>query len=302
MALGLLADGPARTRRGDAVLLAATALAIPLNPLLCPVIFVTSASLYFLEGEEGRAAARRGAGLSFVGSALGASLAFAENLLRRGALLDFGYAGEGFTAPFFEGLFGQLFSPARGALFYLPLFFVGILLLGRRVRTDVRRFAASGTTFGVLLVLAYAKWHAWHGMTYWGPRFLLPLSVLGAAFVALAWREFPRPAGARVPRPSRRAFVRGLQGRRRRRRRAAPGVPPARRGAPLVLLGLGPAAARLVALAGGPRFDALPPLDGGGGGHARPLRGPRRPHGARSITTRDLPAGTGTPIRLRSAA
>lgn len=197
VALGLLADGPARTRRGDVVLAAATALAIPLNPLLFPVIGVTSAMLFFLEGEEGRAAALRGAVLAFVGGALGASLAFEENLLRRGSALDFGYSGEGFTAPFSEGLFGQLVSPARGAFFYVPLFFVGIFLLGHRVRADVRRFALSGTTFGVLLILAYAKWHAWHGMTYWGPRFLLPLSILGAAFFALAWRELPRP-GARA--------------------------------------------------------------------------------------------------------
>lgn len=194
VALGLLADGPARTRAGDFGLALATALAIPLNPLLCPVIVVTSASLYFLEGEEGRSAARRGAVLASAGAALGLGLGLSENLFRRGALLDFGYAGEGFTAPFLEGLFGQLFSPARAAFFYLPLFFVGILLLGRRVRTDVRRFAGSGTIFGALLALTYAKWHAWHGMTYWGPRFLLPLSILGAAFVALAWREFPRPA------------------------------------------------------------------------------------------------------------
>jgi hypothetical protein len=194
VALGLLADGAARTRGGDALLLVSTALAIPLNPLLFPVIVVTSASLYFLEGEEGRAAARRGAGLSFVGSALGASLAFAENLLRRGAFLDFGYAGEGFTAAFIGGFFGQLFSPARGALFYLPLFFVGFVLAARGSTPGVRRFALAGTAFGVLLVLAYAKWHAWHGMTYWGPRFLLPLSIFGVAFFALAWREFSGPA------------------------------------------------------------------------------------------------------------
>jgi hypothetical protein len=132
--------------------------------------------------------------LTASGVVLGLGLAFSENFLRRGALLDFDYAGEGFTAPFFEGFIGQLFSPARGALFYLPLFFVGFVLAARRGRPDVRRFAFAGTGFGVLLVLAYAKWHAWHGMTYWGPRFLLPLSVFGAAFFALAWREFSGPA------------------------------------------------------------------------------------------------------------
>ena len=191
VALGLLADGEARTRAGDVVVVAASALVIPLNPLLSPVIVVTSAMLFFLEGEEGRSAARRGAVLASAGAALGLGLALSENIFRRGALLDFGYAGEGFTAPFFEGLFGQLFSPARGALFYLPLFFVGVPLAARGATPEVRRFARAGTAFGVFLVLAYAKWHAWHGATYWGPRFLLPLSVLGVAFFALAWREFP---------------------------------------------------------------------------------------------------------------
>jgi hypothetical protein len=194
VALGLLAEGPARTRRGDVVLAAATALAIPLNPLLFPVIVVTGVTLLFLEGEEGRPDALRGLACAAGGAALGLGLSFVENFLRRGALLDFGYTGEGFTAPFFEGLFGQLLSPARGVVFYAPLSFAGFFLLSRRVRADVRRFALTGIVFCIFLVLAYAKWHAWHGMTYWGPRFLLPLSIFGAAFVALAWREFPRPA------------------------------------------------------------------------------------------------------------
>jgi len=36
-----------------------------------------------------------------------------------------------------------------------------------------------------ILVLAYSKWHAWHGAWYWGPRFLLPLSVFGSLYFAL---------------------------------------------------------------------------------------------------------------------
>ncbi len=195
VAIGLLAEGPARTRHGDVALVASVTLAIPLDPLLFPVIVVTSATLFFLEGEEGRAAALRGALLASTGAVLGLALSFMENSFRRGAPLDFGYANEGFTAPFFEGLFGQLFSPARGALFYLPLFFVGVPLAFRGATPAIRRFCRAGTIFGALLVLAYAKWHAWHGMTYWGPRFLLPLSVLGAAFLALAWAP-ARRAGA----------------------------------------------------------------------------------------------------------
>ncbi len=191
VALGLLADGAARTRRGDAVLVGTVTLAIPLNPLLALVFCLTASALWLASIPSKDNSAAHGAGIVLVGCAFGASMALLENLVRRGAALDFGYAGEGFTAPLLEGVLGQLFSPARGAIFYLPLFFVGVFLLGRRVRAEVRRLALSGTIFAVLLVLAYAKWHAWHGATYWGPRFLLPLAVLGAAFWALAWREFP---------------------------------------------------------------------------------------------------------------
>ena len=33
--------------------------------------------------------------------------------------------------------------------------------------------------------------HAWHGAWYWGPRFLLPLSVFGALYLALWLQYFP---------------------------------------------------------------------------------------------------------------
>jgi hypothetical protein len=191
VALGLLADGAAGTRRGDAVLLISTALAIPLNPLLAPVLLLTALALRLAFIPSKGNSAARGVAAVAIGCAVGTSMAFLENVLRRGAALNFGYVGEGFTAPFLEGLVGQLISPARGAVFYLPMFFVGFFLVVRGATPEVRRFARAGTVFGVLLVLAYAKWHAWHGATYWGPRFLLPLSVLGVAFFALAWRELP---------------------------------------------------------------------------------------------------------------
>jgi hypothetical protein len=48
-----------------------------------------------------------------------------------------------------------------------------------------------------LLLAVYAKWWAWHGGLYWGPRFLLPVSVFGAVYwivlVKTIWRNAGRP-------------------------------------------------------------------------------------------------------------
>jgi hypothetical protein len=195
VAVGLLAAGNRRTRGGDAVLAAAAAFAIPLDPLLGPILAATGVVLAMSAARGERRAAIRGAALVALGVALGALLSAGENVLRRGSALDFGYESEGFTASLVTGLAGQLFSPARGAVFYLPAFFLGFVLCARLPAGEARRFVLAAVVFGSALILAYAKWHAWHGMTYWGPRFLLPLSVFGALFVALAagpaWRAGP---------------------------------------------------------------------------------------------------------------
>lgn len=187
-----------RTTGGEKLgLLAAVALTIPLNPLLAPVLVVTAVSgLLFARGRM--RPAWDGVLLVAIGAGVGVCVTLAENLARRGSMFDLGYAGEGFSTPFLEGLSGQLISPARGALFYLPTFFLGPILLASRRRDDeTTRFVGVSTVFGALLILAYAKWNAWHGGTYWGPRFLLPLGVIGIVFLVLAWREF-RGAGARA--------------------------------------------------------------------------------------------------------
>ena len=191
VALGLIVR-EGRTRLENFGLAAATALAVPLNPVLGPVFVLTALAAARFATPAERRTAWGGAALAAAGSSLGACFALLENVARRGSALDFGYAGTGFTTPLLTGLAGQLVSPARGAVFYLPAFFLGLFLLAaRRVDGETRRFVRAATVFGALLVFAYAKWEAWHGGTYWGPRFLLPLSVLGAVFLALAWRAFP---------------------------------------------------------------------------------------------------------------
>ena len=49
------------------------------------------------------------------------------NALRTGSLTQFGYANEGWTTPFFTGLFGLLLGPGRGLLFYSPLALLAVI-------------------------------------------------------------------------------------------------------------------------------------------------------------------------------
>ncbi len=140
--------------------------------------------------------------------ALGALLSLGENFLRRGNPLDFGYAPAGFahlgwfSAPLLAGLAGQLFSPARGILFFVPAFFLGIWLWLRPggLSEEARRFVLLSLAYSVALLFVYSKWFAWHGAGGWGPRFLLPLSVFGAVYLALwvktSWRSAGAPARA----------------------------------------------------------------------------------------------------------
>jgi hypothetical protein len=112
---------------------------------------------------------------------------FSENFLRREAILNFGYTGEGFTAPFIVGLTGQLISPTRGILFFIPSFFIGPLLLRQTatLRPPCRLLVFFSLLFAVSLILIYSGWHDWHGSWYWGPRYLLPLSVFGTLYLVV---------------------------------------------------------------------------------------------------------------------
>jgi hypothetical protein len=193
LALGALADeaaatGPAGGRgpgRRRALLLASCALAVPLSPVLAPILSVAGLTASLLSRPRRPLPFL----LASAGAGLGLFLGLGENLLRRGAALDFGYAGEGFSAPFIHGLLGMLASPARGLVFFAS----AALLLPLAARRGKGRgpdpLLALGTVFSLLLVLAYASWHGWHGGTYWGPRFLLPVSILGALALAVAARN-----------------------------------------------------------------------------------------------------------------
>ena len=112
-----------------------------------------------------------------------------ENWLRRGSPFTTGY--ESFHYPLLLGALGLLLSPGVGLLPFCP----GLCLL------PVRREPAGAIDvtlrywlvflFGTLLV--YAKWDAWCGAVFWGPRFMLlgalPASLLLARHAASGMRS-----------------------------------------------------------------------------------------------------------------
>ena len=132
--------------------------------------------------------------------ALGVVGIMAENWIRRGGPLITGYEGNrgfttllpysgmpGFSFPLVLGVLSILFSFGKGLLFFTP----GLVLSG----AESAEFAATATLrrlmtllllFVAAMVVAYAKWWAWYGGWFWGPRFFLLASV--AASLALADR------------------------------------------------------------------------------------------------------------------
>jgi hypothetical protein len=108
------------------------------------------------------------------------------NWARFGSPLTSGYhfaQGEGFTNPFFLGVFGLTFSPYRGLFWYNPVLLLSIpgWLMFRRIHA---RWAWFALALIALQVVAFASWWSWHGGVTWGPRFLLPALPLMVLFLA----------------------------------------------------------------------------------------------------------------------
>ena len=119
-------------------------------------------------------------------TALGGAAVMLEFYLRRGNPIASGYEGDhgarsllpysglpGFSNPIVFGMLSILFSFGKG----LALFTPGLWLLFKRpaaAMPDVlRRLQRHSVWFVAGLVLVYAKWWAWPGGWFWGPRFFL---------------------------------------------------------------------------------------------------------------------------------
>lgn len=98
--------------------------------------------------------------------------------LRTGNLGQFGYANEGWTTPFFTGLYGLLLSPGRGLLFYSPLTVWAVVGWWGLWRRGWRAEMVLIASLVVAQIALYASWWAWEGGVVWGPRFLVSTHAL----------------------------------------------------------------------------------------------------------------------------
>ena len=122
--------------------------------------------------------------------------------LLRGNPLDGGYPDDhgfktimpysglpGFSYPFFFGILSLLLSFGKGLVFFAP----GLLLpvrktLLRRQQEDkipLYQVYTLWMAFVIGLILVYARWWAWYGGVFWGPRFLLFASIPASFALAI---------------------------------------------------------------------------------------------------------------------
>ncbi|HEY64059.1 MAG TPA: hypothetical protein G4O02_05755 [Caldilineae bacterium] len=124
--------------------------------------------------------------LAVVGMAL-----LAYNWARFGDPFETGYhfeAGEGWTTPLWQGLWGLLLSPYRGLFWYVPLT-MGAVLAWRAFRREHPGEAALVAGITLIVVILYSLWWMWWGGFAWGPRFLVPLCPFLAMTLAPWWRR-----------------------------------------------------------------------------------------------------------------
>lgn len=102
---------------------------------------------------------------------------FYHNLVRSGDPLTFGYGGQAFETPPWQGVVGLLFSPGKSVFLYAPPLLLSVLGW-RRLHRRVPALAESLLIAAGIALLFYGSWWAWHGGWCWGPRFLVPLMPL----------------------------------------------------------------------------------------------------------------------------
>jgi hypothetical protein len=85
-----------------------------------------------------------------------------------------GYHEEGWTTPFYVGLYGLLLSSGKSLLLFVPLTIVAPLGLVALYRGGYRAEAVLFTSTVVIYLWLHAGWWSWYGGWSWGPRFLVP--------------------------------------------------------------------------------------------------------------------------------
>ena len=97
----------------------------------------------------------------------------------RGTSLSGGYSGEVFSTPLVVGLYGSLFSAGKSVFLFSPPLLLGVM--AARKFSETREGLQDLICFALIFVtqiLIYAAWWDWSGDDAWGPRFLIPGTML----------------------------------------------------------------------------------------------------------------------------
>jgi hypothetical protein len=120
------------------------------------------------------------------------------DFIRYGSFFTTGYEEEGFTTPLHVGLYGLLFSPGKGIIYFAPPVLLSVWGLVAFWRSRVPQLRAETLLIlgqGVIVFIFHALWSSWEGNIAWGPRFLIPfVPFLLWPIGALAQRAWARVA------------------------------------------------------------------------------------------------------------
>jgi hypothetical protein len=176
--LALLREGGLRKREAavSGLLLGVAFLAKPASAVLFPAY---AACAWLGPGDRplGKTAIGRLVAFTLPFAAAGMVTA-AYNYYRFASPFEFGFGFQdprqrAFSTPLGVGLYGLLLSSGKSIFLYAP---AAVLFFGS-IRSLIRRNAVAGVLCVLVPaahVLFYAKWVAWHGDGFWGPRYLLP--------------------------------------------------------------------------------------------------------------------------------
>lgn len=97
--------------------------------------------------------------------------------------------GPGFSYPLFFGLLNVFLSFGRGILFFAPGLLAFLHPALWRGEDKSKQLLWAGFVYLLGITLVYAKFWAWHGGAFWGPRYFLVASLLAAFALTELWRE-----------------------------------------------------------------------------------------------------------------
>jgi len=124
-------------------------------------------------------------------------LSAAYNYYRYSDPFEFGFGfqdprNRSFSTPLVKGLYGLLFSSGKSLFLYAPACLLSIASFCSFRRKNAQA-AFICALVPIALVLFHARWVAWHGDGFWGPRYMMP----AVAFLLLPVGSFLEGVGRR---------------------------------------------------------------------------------------------------------